>query len=174
LKETGKNFLNAKKQFMRAHENILIFYKKQPTYNPQMTNAPLKNIRQPQRHTAHQSNVYGVKKRASKNYDPTKRYPLSYGFYKSGRGRDRLHPSQKPIELCEYLITTYTNEGDVVLDNCAGSGTTGLACMNLKRNFILIEKEEEYINIITKRLNMPRQIKFDGYDNEGDAGNETL
>jgi site-specific DNA-methyltransferase (adenine-specific) len=67
-----------------------------------------------------------------------------------------VHPTQKPVALFEYLIKTYTNEGDLVLDNCAGSGTTGVACKNLNRNFILIEKEPEYIDIINKRLSPPR------------------
>ena len=68
------------------------------------------------------------------------------------KDRPSLHPTQKPVALFEYLIKTYTNEGDLVLDNCAGSGTTGVACKNTGRNFILIEKEQEYIDIINKRL----------------------
>ncbi len=71
---------------------------------------------------------------------------------KQGVDGKYLHPTQKPVALFEYLIKTYTNEGDLVLDNCAGSGTTGVACKNLKRNFILIEKEPEYIDIINERL----------------------
>jgi site-specific DNA-methyltransferase (adenine-specific) len=83
-------------------------------------------------------------------------YPISIQeFSIAGYRTGRLHPTQKSTELCEYLIKTYTNEGDLVLDNCAGSGTTGVACKNLNRNYILIEKEPEYIDIINKRLNNP-------------------
>jgi len=80
------------------------------------------------------------------------RFPLSILRFSKESG---LHPTQKPVALFEYLIKTYTNEGDLVLDNCAGSGTTGVACKNLNRNYILIEKEQEYIDIINKRLSAP-------------------
>ena len=83
------------------------------------------------------------------------RYPTST-LYFNRELRGRFHPTQKPVALFEYLIKTYTNEGDLVLDNCAGSGTTGVACKNLNRNFILIEKEPEYIDIINKRLTPSR------------------
>ena len=79
-------------------------------------------------------------------------YPRSILAYPTEGDKKRLHPTQKPVALFEYLIKTYTNEGDLVLDNCAGSGTTGVACKNINRNFILIEKEPEYIDIINKRL----------------------
>jgi len=154
LKERGQNFASAKKQFMRAHESVLVFYQAQPVYNPQMTEAPKGNIRKPQYHTAHKSEVYGMNKMPSKDYDPTKRYPLSYGLYKTGRARDKVHPTQKPIELFEYLIRTYTNEGGLVLDNCAGSGTTGVASASIGRDFILIEKEEEYCQVCCDRLGL--------------------
>ncbi len=152
LKERGQNFASAKKQFMRAHENVLIFYNRQPTYNPQMTDAISENIRRPQYHTAHKSEVYGMQKMPSKDYDRTKRYPLSYGFYKTGRARDKIHPVQKPVSLMEYLIKTYTLEGDTVLDFAMGSGTTGVACKNLNREFIGIEIEEKYFNMAKRRI----------------------
>jgi site-specific DNA-methyltransferase (adenine-specific) len=80
-------------------------------------------------------------------------YPKSIQTFKACHNMTgKIHPTQKPVALFEYLIKTYTNEGDLVLDNCAGSGTTGVACKNLKRNFILIEKEPEYIKIINERL----------------------
>ena len=84
-------------------------------------------------------------------------YPRNY--QKFNNRTDGLHPTQKPVALFEYLIKTYTNEGDLVLDNCAGSGTTGVACKNLNRNYILIEKEPEYIDIINKRLS--KELEFD-------------
>jgi site-specific DNA-methyltransferase (adenine-specific) len=81
-----------------------------------------------------------------------KKYPITELQFSNNDQNGKLHPTQKPVALFEYLIKTYTNEGDLVLDNCAGSGTTGVACKNLNRNFILIEKEQEYIDIINKRL----------------------
>ena len=94
--------------------------------------------------------VYGGKLKGHITENNGTRYPSS--ILKFQRDKSKLHPTQKPVALFEYLIKTYTNEGDLVLDNCAGSGTTGVACKNLNRNFILIEKEKEYIDIIQKRL----------------------
>ena len=142
-KPSGTGHLNAKKMPMKNHENVLVFYKKLPTYNPQMT------VGKP----------YTQKSgRASSNYNPQSsvvtintgnRYPLSVLEFATNKS---LHPTQKPVALFEYLIKTYTNEGDLVLDNVAGSGTTGVACQNLNRNYILMEKEPEYIEIIKQRL----------------------
>ena len=151
VKERGQNFANAKKQPMRSHEMISVFYPKQPTYNPIMTPAPTANIRKPQYHTAHKSEVYGMNKMPSIDYDATMRYPLSCLNFNGGRARDKMHPTQKPVALCEYLIRTYTNEGETVLDNCMGSGTTGIACLNTGRNFIGIEKDQKYFEIARNR-----------------------
>ena len=86
-------------------------------------------------------------------YNPDLKNPSNVIYFDTDpNSKGKLHPTQKPVALFEYLIKTYTNEGDLVLDNCAGSGTTGVACKNLNRNFILIEKEQEYIDIINKRL----------------------
>jgi site-specific DNA-methyltransferase (adenine-specific) len=85
-------------------------------------------------------------------FDPELKNPSSIQVISTGRRQDLVHPTQKPVALFEYLIKTYTNEGDLVLDNVAGSGTTGVACQNLGRNFILIEKEPEYVEICNKRL----------------------
>lgn len=152
-KERPTNIFLMKKQVGKVHENILIFYKNQPTYNPLME----------KRFGSKISNGYDLTKlknngtetlgnklyKYSENYDSTKKYPRSVQYFVRDKA---IHPTQKPIGLFEYLIKTYTNEGDLVLDNCAGSGTTGLACKNLNRKFILIEKEPEYIEIIKKRL----------------------
>lgn len=87
------------------------------------------------------------------DYDSTERYPRTVLKFKTDKQTNALHPTQKPLALCEYLISTYSNIGDIVLDNCAGSGTTGLAAKNLGRSYLMIEKEENYFNIIKQRLN---------------------
>ena len=143
-KPSGTGHLNAKKMPMKNHENVLVFYKKLPTYNPQMT------VGKP----------YTQKSgRASSNYNPQSsvvtvntgnRYPLSVLDFATDKS---LHPTQKPIALMEYLIRTYTNEGETVLDNCMGSGTTGVACVNTNRNFIGIELDEGYFKIAQDRIN---------------------
>src|SRR5699024_3384356 len=139
--ETGH--LNAKKMPMKNHENILVFYKKLPTYNPQMT----------------KGTPYTQKSgRASSNYNPQERvttvnegyrYPLTVQKFKSEKG---LHPTQKPVELFEYLIKTYTNDGETVMDNCMGSGTTAIACMNTNRNFIGFELDKKYFELANDRI----------------------
>ncbi len=151
-KERGQNFIQAKRQPLKSHENILVFYNKQPVYNPQMDDAPKENIRKPQYHTSHKTEVYRINKMPSHDYDMTKRYPKSVLFFKSGRARDKIHPTQKPVALMEYLIKTYTNEGETVLDFAMGSGTTGVACGNLNRNFIGIELDETYFEMANKRI----------------------
>jgi DNA modification methylase len=144
-------FLNAKKQPLRKHESILIFYKKQPKYFPQKTTGhkPVNSYQ----HNGDHSLVYGSTKKF-KGGGSTERYPTSILKFNVVNNDDpgKKHSAQKPVNLCEYLIKTYTNEGDLILDNAAGSGTTGVAAKNLNRQFILIEKEEEYYNIILERL----------------------
>ena len=133
---------------MKAHENILVFYKKLPTYNPQKTAGHLKKEA---RRGAANSEVYGkaVKKTW---YDSTTRYPRSVLTIKSDKQKHNYHPTQKPVQLIEYLIKTYTNEGDHVLDNTMGSGTTGVASANLKRRFTGIELDEKYFSIAKERI----------------------
>lgn len=92
-----------------------------------------------------------------KDRDTTKRYPFITLEFKTDK--DRFHPTQKPIALLEYLIKTYTNEGDIVLDNCMGSGSTGVACQKLKRKFIGIEKDKKYFKTAVKRLRREKQCK---------------
>jgi site-specific DNA-methyltransferase (adenine-specific) len=146
VKENGTGFLNAKKAPLKNHENVLVFYEKQPIYNPQMRTG---------------FKPYTQKAgRASSNYRPqigsivTKsngdRYPLSVIEFK--RDKDKIHPTQKPVALMEYFVKTYTNQGDMVLDNCMGSGTTGVACKNLGRKFIGIEQDANYFEIASKRI----------------------
>jgi site-specific DNA-methyltransferase (adenine-specific) len=142
-KEQGVNFLLAKKQPLKIHEDVVVFYKQQPTYNPQMTKG------KPYISGKGDSGEVtgGVNKIQTVNKGT--RYPTTRLKFNRQTGK---HPTQKPVALFEYLIKTYTNEGDLVLDNVAGSGTTGVACQNLGRNFILIEKEPEYVEICEKRL----------------------
>ncbi len=150
IKEQGTGNLNANKIPLKQHENISIFYKSLPKYNPQMTEGKPYTIRR-QKNT----NVIFGKTGTKDGYETKnkgERYPTST-LYFNRELKGRFHPTQKPVALFEYLIKTYTNQGDLVLDNCAGSGTTGVACKNLNRNYILIEKEPEYIDIINKRLN---------------------
>ena len=148
-KTTPTGHLNAKKMPMRIHKDILVFGGNK--YNPQKTQGHIRKVS-----TAHHKR--GSKKTEDygehglTSYDSTERYPTSVLLFKTDKQKSALHPTQKPVALFEYLIKTYTNEGDTVLDNCAGSGTTGVACKNLNRNYILIEKEQEYIDIINKRL----------------------
>lgn len=145
-------FLNANKQPMRNHEQICVFYSKQCTYNPQKTTGHKKLVNNFIDNKQFNSNVYN-KIIIRHKFDSTERYPTSIQKFKSlGNIKDR-HPTQKPLELIEYLIKTYTNEGDLVLDNCIGSGTTAIAAINTKRNFIGIEKDEEYFKIAEQRIN---------------------
>ena len=138
---------------MKAHENILVFYKKLPTYNPQKTfNHKRKVSTAEHKRNSKLSDNYNTYNLSS--YDSTERYPRSIQKFKKDIQKSKLHPTQKPVDLFEYLIKTYTNKDDMVLDNAAGSGTTGIACRNLKRNCIMIEKEEKYCEIILNRLKM--------------------
>ncbi len=155
-KMIGGNFVQANKRILPSHENILVFYSLLPTYNPQMTKKD-KSIIRPNNKGSSGNSINSMKKaQNSIGRDNTISFPVSILNYSSKmeecNARNRVHPTQKPVALFEYLIKTYTNEGDLVLDNCAGSGTTGVACKNTGRNYILMEKEQEYIDIINKRL----------------------
>jgi site-specific DNA-methyltransferase (adenine-specific) len=144
-KPQGTNFLLAKKRPMKVHEDVLVFSQIPPRYFPQMTTGDpyvAKNRKQ------YISEVYRhVVKKSVVNTGT--RYPRSVIKMKREVG---LHPTQKPVALFEYFIKTYTVENDLVLDNCAGSGTTAIACLKTKRNFILIEKEPKYVETIRKRI----------------------
>jgi len=148
-KTLATNFMLVKKQPAKKHENILVFYKKQPTYNPQMEiGKPYKD--KPRKRTVGiHGNAETIKKAI--NNEGT-RYPSSVQLFSNGNNRN-VHPTQKPVELCEYLIKTYTNENELVLDNCIGSGTTAIACINTNRNFIGFELDKEYYEIAKNRIN---------------------
>ena len=142
--------LNAKKMPMKAHENILVFYKNLPTYNPQKTKGHKAVNSYTKQHDA-DGECYGNTVSVSGG-GSTERYPRSIQVFSSDKQKSRLHPTQKPVALMEYLIKTYTNAGETVLDFTMGSGTTGVACKNLGRSFIGIEKDEEYFKIAKERI----------------------
>lgn len=148
-KTNATGHLNAKKMPMKAHENILVFYQSLPTYNPQKT---LGHIRKSATKTKSNTEVYGKQNLSGIIYDSTERYPRSVLKFPSDKQRTCLHPTQKPVALYDYLIRTFTNENDVVLDFCMGSGTAGVSCIDLNRKFIGIEIEPKYFNIACKRI----------------------
>ncbi len=145
-KKRGSNFATVKIRPFNSFEDIMIFYKNQPTYNPQMEAGKPYTQKQGFVGEAKQT---GLKRKEVITINKGERYPLSILRFSKESG---LHPTQKPIPLFEYLIKTYTKEGDLVLDNCAGSGTTAIACTNTNRNCILIEKEKQYFDIINERI----------------------
>jgi DNA modification methylase len=141
--------LNAKKAPMKAHENVLVFYDRQPTYNPIKTSG---HVRKTAVKRQDLTPVYGAQDFDPLPYDSTERFPRSVLVFPSDKQRQALHPTQKPVALCDYLIRTYTNEGDTVLDNCFGSGTTGVAAVQAGRKFVGVEKEIEYFEIGCQRI----------------------
>lgn len=157
-KSKATGYLNAKKMPMRAHEDICIFYRKPPVYRPQMWQGKPYNKGEAVRPT----DVYGKQKKTLVKNDTGLRYPRSVQYFKTaeseGRGKAK-HPTQKPVALMEYLIKTYSDEGDVILDNCMGSGTTGVACVNTFRNFIGMELDEKYFNIAKERITLAQRVK---------------
>lgn len=147
-KKLATGHLNAKKMPLKRHENILVFYKKLPTYNPQMTKGEPYD-----KGFGHgKSSNYGSQRDVSHINATGDRYPTSIIVESNANRQNRYHPTQKPVALFEYLIKTYTNEGEIVLDNCIGSGTTAIAALNTGRFFIGIEKEKEYVDIANKRI----------------------
>ena len=147
-KATG--FLNAKKMPMKSHENVCVFYKNLCKYNPQKTEGHSPSHYYI-KHTEDGS-CYGKTKLGISGGGNTDRYPRDVLQFKWDTQKSKLHPTQKPLELCEYFIKTYTDKGDLVLDNCMGSGTTGVACYNLERNFIGMEKDKKYFSVALDRI----------------------
>lgn len=153
-KQLTSGFLNAKRMPLRKHEQIAVFYKHLPTYNPQFTEGkPLHS----------KGTAYKTKELTNNNYGDfnatddsragsTDKYPTSIIDFQKPHPSVSVHPTQKPIELLEWLIKTYTNEGDTVLDNCMGSGSTGVACLNTNREFIGMELDEKYFQVACDRL----------------------
>ncbi len=148
-KISGTGFLNAKKQPMRNHELISVFYKKQCTYNPQMTHGHI--LKKSFKSKNNKNQIYG-KMDQDVYYESTDRYPRSILVFSKNSQNSKFHPSQKPVELIEYLIKTYTNEGEVILDNCIGSGTTAIAALNTGRDYIGFENDKAYFDIASQRI----------------------
>ena len=156
-KEKGSNFLNAKKQPMRFFEDIVVFYKKQCVYNPQMVEGePYRRPCSPNKNKGYVRDFQAI----DRSYDGM-RHPSNILRFNRETG---LHPTQKPVQLIEHLIKTYTNEGNTVLDFTMGSGSTGIACINANRKFIGVELDEGYFNIAKERIE--KHIK------EGEKSNE--
>jgi site-specific DNA-methyltransferase (adenine-specific) len=148
-KSSPTNPFMAKKQVMKRHENVLIFYKNQCAFNPQMSKRLEKNKRNNIKDTTHSTSTLGSSKLSVTDGQAPLTYPSSVKKFNRQTG---LHPTQKPVALMEYLIKTYTNENETVLDFTMGSGTTGVACKNLNRDFIGIEMDEGYFNIAKNRI----------------------
>ena len=149
IKNQGSDFLNANRKPLRAHENICVFYNKQPTYNAQKT------LGKPYKAKSGKSTSSNFGKFNGNHHTENKegkRFPLTTLNFAIEHNRNKKHPTQKPVDLLEYLIKTYTNEGETVLDNCIGSGSTGVACINTGRKFIGIELDENYFNIAKNRI----------------------
>ena len=149
-KTSPTGFLNAKRMPLRAHEDICIFYREAPTYNPQMGKGVRKVSTAAHKRNSKKGESYGAYKPVT--YDSEKRYPRSVLCFKTDKQKSALHPTQKPVALLEYLIKTYTNPGDVVLDNCMGSGSTGVACVNTGRGFIGMEMDAAYFETAKQRI----------------------
>jgi len=157
-KNLVSGFLNAKKQPLRKYEDIVVFYLKQPKYNPILVKKDKESIRWNNIEQNGITEIYGKIRAKQKRYEFRDiaidlKYPSN--ILRFSTRNNKIHrdiPTQKPVALFEYLIKTYTNEGDLVLDNCIGSGTTAIACINTKRNFIGIELSPEYCKISNERI----------------------
>lgn len=151
-KEMGTGFLNAKRMPLRDTEEILVFYKKQCTYNPQMREGePYVTTK------GSTSSNYCSTDKITTTKNKGTRYPLTTIKFKRETG---FHPTQKPVKLLEYLIKTYTNENETVLDNCMGSGSTGVACVDTNRNFVGMELDEKYFDIAKRRIKEEEILKI--------------
>ncbi len=152
IKERPVNVLQIKKRAGKNVEDILVFYNGQCKYNPQKTDYGGKLRTNKIKNGSLGKLIDNKNKKAVSYRDDRTRYPLQTLYFQRDILKSNLHPTQKPVALFEYLIKTYTNEGDLVLDNVAGSGTTGVACKNTNRNFILIEQDEKYCEVIKERV----------------------
>lgn len=153
-KDRPSGFLNAKRQPLRSHEDICVFYRKQVTYNPQKwVGKPLHGMgskfKQGNANNNYNEFDSGNNPSALREGD-TAKFPRS--VLKFSKVHPQVHPTQKPVELLEYLIKTYSNENELVLDNCAGSGSTALACINTNRSFIMIENDPDYYALMCERV----------------------
>jgi len=151
-KDNHTNFLNIKKQPAKRHELISVFYKKQPTYNPQMWEGKESHGVGTQLGKSVNREYLGSDFKIKETKKTNLKYPISILRFK-GEGRGKaIHPTQKPVALFEYLIRTYTNEKETILDNCIGSGTTAIAAINTNRNYIGFEMDTNYFNLANQRI----------------------
>ena len=156
--------LNATIMPLKAHENVLVFCKGKTPYFPIKTEAPEHMVDKRKNINPSYVKGGGVYNNSKpfvniRKKDDGTRYPTSIQKFKNPNN-NTMHPTQKPVELMEYLINTYTNEGETVLDNCMGSGTTGVACINTNRRFIGIEQDDKYFDICVERLTEANQTIF--------------
>lgn len=158
-KPQATGHLNSKKMPMKAHESVLIFYRKLPTYNPQMTDGHepvhsyVKRV-----HVQNRSEIYGRTKSEIIGGGSTLRFPRSIQKFKCSKNYGNIHPTQKPVELLEFLIRTYTDEGQVILDPCSGSATTAVASYNTGRGFICIERDGEWYSKSMTRVSALTEV----------------
>ncbi len=159
-KELKTGFLNAKRQPLRQHEQIAVFYKKLPTYNPQFTQGkPLHSKGVSYKNKEHKNQNYGeFNMTDDSRAGSTEKYPTSILSFAKPHPSVAKHRTEKPVELLSYLIRTYTNEGETVLDNCIGSGTTAIACINTNRKYIGFELDKQYFDIVNERI---KKVKHD-------------
>lgn len=158
-KQVGRGHLVAKKRPMAKHEDIAVFYRKPPTYSPQMTQKAKPEKGKAMEHSRTQ--ICGGRTTGSQeSIVRTHSYPTTIISIPSEPNKGKLHPTQKPVALMEYLIRTYTKEGDVILDCCMGSGSTGVAAMRTGRRFVGIEKDEAYYDAAKQRIQ-------DAYEKKG-------
>lgn len=150
-KSSPTGYLNAKRMPLRSHEDILVFYKSLPVYNPQMTHGHTRKVSTADhKRNSKVTENYGSHRLTS--YDSTSRYPKSVLMFPTDKQKEALTPTQKPVALLACLIKTYTHPGEVVLDNVAGSGSTAIACMRTGRAFIVMEKDDEYFQVMKCRI----------------------
>lgn len=152
-KNAGANFMNVKYMPLKIHEDIIVFSNSgKVNYYPQMVKGKMR--KKGGYHQEVSNSIYGSERHLKQ--DPNENdlyYPKSIIEFTNASRKGKIHPTQKPVPLIEYLIKTYTNEGETVLDNCMGSGSTGVACINTNRNFIGIELDEKYYKIACERIN---------------------
>jgi site-specific DNA-methyltransferase (adenine-specific) len=162
-KTSATGGLNSKKMPMKASENLMVYYKKQPIYNPQMTTGHVRKVSSAKNRAAcierrNEKDDYIYNKEYAEKvegYDSTERYPRNVLKFASDKQKLAIHPTQTPLALCEYFVKTYTNLGDTILDPCRGSNTMGVACDNLGREFIGIEMTEQFFRMGTLRREFP-------------------
>lgn len=165
IKNSSGGFSSAKKRPMKYHEDIIVFYKKQPIYNPIMREYA-DSVKHRYKYSQEVNTCKGIENNLSNNIQNIKKSKCEVNYERGSYPKSELqingvpnfngirqHPTQKPVALGEYLVKTYTLEGETVLDNCMGSGSTGVACINTGRNFIGIEKDEKYFEIACERIN---------------------